>query len=309
MEKIKEAHRMIEKIKVLMIDDEAQFRKTTKKILNKKGFETILAENGKEALTKLDENPDVIILDIKMPEMDGHQVLKEIGKTHPKTPVIMLTGHGALPSAREALEEGAFDYLSKPCDADLLASKIREAFQYRQKPDSHQEKRIIGVMVPIQEYTVIARNKTIADAINLLRESFTSQAATSRIMETGHRSILVKDADENIIGVLSIVDLIELIMPRYLSVPKPSTADSIQYSPLFWKGMFTKAVKDIGTTIIWDVMSPVPLTIEGTATLMEAAYLMRINKVRRLLVVLSGKPAGVIREQDLFFEMEKILRT
>jgi CBS-domain-containing membrane protein len=128
-------------------------------------------------------------------------------------------------------------------------------------------------------------------------------------METGHRSILVKDADENIIGVLAIIDLIELIMPRYLSAPKPSTADSIQYSPLFWKGMFTQAVKEIGTTIIWDVMSPVPLSIEGTASLMEAAYLMRTHKTRRLLVTLSGQPAGIIREQDLFFEMEKILRT
>jgi DNA-binding response OmpR family regulator len=309
MSKIKEAHGMSEKIKVLMVDDEAQFRKTTEKILNKKGFTTILAGDGEEAIEKLDENPDVIILDIKMPGMDGHQVLTEIGKIRPETPVIMLTGHGALPSAREALEEGAFDYLSKPCDADLLSLKIREAFQYKQNPLRAEEKRVLGVMVPLQEYTVIARNKTIADAIKLLRESFTSQTATSRIMETGHRSILVKDADENIIGVLAIIDLIELIMPRYLSAPKPSTADSIQYSPLFWKGMFTKAVKEIGTTIIWDVMSPVPLSIEGTASLMEAAYLMRTYNARRLLVTLSGKPAGIIREQDLFFEMEKILRT
>jgi CheY-like chemotaxis protein len=309
MSKIKEAHGMSEKIKVLMVDDEAQFRKTTEKILNKKGFKTILAGDGEEAIEKLDENPDVIILDIKMPGMDGHQVLTEIAKLRPETPVIMLTGHGALPSAREALEEGAFDYLSKPCDADLLSLKIREAFQYKQNPLRAEEKRVLGVMVPLQEYTVIARNKTIADAIKLLRESFTSQAATSRIMETGHRSILVKDADENIIGVLAIIDLIELIMPRYLSAPKPSTADSIQYSPLFWKGMFTQAVKEIGTTIIWDVMSPVPLSIEGTASLMEAAYLMRIHKARRLLVTLSGQPAGIIREQDLFFEMEKILRT
>jgi DNA-binding response OmpR family regulator len=309
MSKTKEAHRMRDKIKVLMVDDEAQFRETTKKILNKKGFETILAENGEEALKKLDEKPDVIILDIKMPGMDGHAVLKKINQTHPATPVIMLTGHGALPSAKEALEEGAYDYLSKPCDADLLSLKIREAFQYKQKPDAHEEKRVLGVMVPLQEYTVIERNKTIADAINVLKASFTSQAATSRIMETGHRSILVKDAAENIIGVLAIIDLLELIMPAYLSAPKPSTADSIQYSPLFWRGMFTKAVKEIGTTIIEDVMSPVPLTIEGTASLMEAAYLMRTNKVRRLLVTLSGNPCGIIREQDLFFEMEKILRT
>ena len=300
---------MLEKIKVLMVDDEVEFRKTTKKILNKKGFETILAEDGKEALALLDENPDVVVLDIRMPVMDGHEVLNEIRKTHPQTPVIMLTGHGALSSASQALDEGAFDYLSKPCDADLLTMKIREAFQSSQHPEIQEEKRVLGIMVPLQEYTVIPRNKTVADAIRLLRESFTSQAATSRILETGHRSILVADASENIIGFLAITDLIQLIMPRYLSEPKPSTADSIQYSPMFWKGMFTKAVKGIGGVVLWDIMSPIPISIEGTSTLMEAAYLMHTRKVRRLLVVLSGKPAGIIREQDLFFEMEKILRT
>jgi len=300
---------MSEKIKVLMVDDEEQFRKTTEKILQRKGFETILAQDGQEALFKLNENPDVIVLDIKMPGMDGHAVLKKIRETHPKTPVIMLTGHGALPSAKEALEQGAFDYLSKPCDADLLSLKIREAFQFKKIPGRDEEKRVMGVMVPLQEYTVIDGKKTIAEAIGALRESFTAQSATSRILETGHRSILVKDAQENIIGVLAIIDLLALIMPRYLSAPKPSTADSIQYSPLFWKGMFRLAVKEIGAKIIEDVMSPVPLSIEVTATLMEAAYLMHTHKARRLLVTLSGKASGIVREQDLFFEMEKILRS
>lgn len=297
------------KIKVLMVDDEAPFRKTTEKILSKKGFETIMAADGREALEKLDQNPDVIILDIRMPGMDGHAVLAKIRETHPDTPVIMLTGHGALPSAREALSKGAFDYLSKPCDADLLSLKIREAFQHRHKPARDEEKRVLGAMVPLQEYTVIDRNQSVADAVRSLRESFASQAATSRILETGHRSILVKDASDEIIGVLAIIDLIAWIMPAYLSAPKPSTADSIQYSPMFWKGMFTKSVQEMGAAVIEDIMSPAPLTIDGTSSLMEAAYLMHRHKARRLLVTLSGKPAGVIREQDLFFEMEKILRT
>ena len=118
---------MNEKIKVLMVDDEAQFRSTTKKILTRRGFETILAENGEEAIKKLRENPDVVILDVKMPGMDGHETLNEIKKLHPQLPVIMLTGHGSMPSAQEALISGAFDYLSKPCDIDLLANKITDA--------------------------------------------------------------------------------------------------------------------------------------------------------------------------------------
>ena len=71
---------MEKKIKVLMVDDEAQFRATTQKILNRKGFDTIIAASGEEALGKLDADPDVVILDIKMPGIDGHQALQEIKK-------------------------------------------------------------------------------------------------------------------------------------------------------------------------------------------------------------------------------------
>ena len=120
---------MEDPIKVLMVDDEKKFRETTKKILNRRGFETLLAGSGEEAIEKLEENPNVVILDVKMPGMDGHQTLKEIKKRSPNLPIIMLTGHGALPSAREALVEGAFDYLAKPCDIELLATKIKESLR------------------------------------------------------------------------------------------------------------------------------------------------------------------------------------
>jgi len=79
-------------IKVLMVDDEKRFRETTKKILNKKGFDTILAESGEDALVKIGQGPDVVILDIKMPGIDGHQALAEIKKRKPeKCPELMAT--------------------------------------------------------------------------------------------------------------------------------------------------------------------------------------------------------------------------
>jgi len=299
---------MSEKIKVLMVDDEEQFRSTTKKVLNKKGFDTILAGSGEEAIEKLNENPDVVILDIKMPGMDGHQALNEIKKLSPDLPVIMLTGHGALPSAREALVEGAFDYLTKPCDIDLLASKIEDAYLHGQEPGKAEEKKVSGVMVPVNEYTILNGDQTIEDAIAQLKESFVSKVSTSRIMETGHRSVLVMDEGKNVIGFLSIKDLLKLIMPSYLSAPKPSMADSVQYSPMFWDGMFSKTIAQKAATKLKDVMSPDPFTIDGTASLMEAAYMMVDKNVRRLVVMMAGEVAGVIREQDLFFEIEKILK-
>jgi CheY-like chemotaxis protein len=299
---------MTKKISVLMVDDEAQFRATTERILTRKGFRTILAESGEAAIQKLGEAPDVVVLDIRMPGMDGHRVLAEIKKRLPDLPVIMLTGHGDLQSAQESLTKGAFDYLTKPCDIDLLAAKIEDACRHGKAPAMVEEKSVMEVMVPIQEYTTVRAEESIRDAILKLKASFASKLSTNRLMETGHRSVLVVDDKNNVQGILAIRDLLELILPNYLTAPKPSMADTIQYSPMFWQGMFTKEVKQKAQIKIKDVMSPAPLTIEGTANLMEAAYLMVNNNARRLVVEVAGGVSGIIREQDLFFEIERIIR-
>jgi DNA-binding response OmpR family regulator len=298
---------MSQKIKVLMVDDEAQFRATTEKILTRRGFQTIMAESGEEAIVKLKERPDVVVLDIRLPGMDGHETLREIKKRFPDLPVIMLTGHGALPSAQEALSRGAYDYLAKPCDIDLLAAKIAEAYRHLKRPDAQAESSVRDVMIPIADYTTLEADKTVAEAVLALRDSFSAKVSTSRIMETGHRSILVFDKSGKVIGILAIIDLLDAVMPGYLSAPKPSMADSIQYSPMFWSGMFTREVGQLARKKIAEVMSPAPATIGADANLMEAAYTMITLGQRRLAVVADGEVVGVIREQDLFFEMERIL--
>ena len=299
---------MARKIKVLMVDDEEKFRSTTRKILNRRGFDTLLAGSGREALDKLKEDPDVVVLDIKMPDMDGHETLQEIKKRRPDLPVIMLTGHGAMPSAQEALKQGANDYLTKPCDIDLLASKIVDAHRQDARSGDIVEKNVSDIMIAIEDYTTVNQNDTVGEAINRLRESFTFRESTGSIMETGHRSILVFDDGDEVIGILAIIDLLQVIMPAYLSAPKPSMADSIQYSPMFWSGMFTVEVKKIASQKVSDVMSPAPLTIKADANLMEAAYAMISNRKRRLAVEQRERIIGIIREQDLFFEIERILR-
>ena len=295
-------------IKVLMVDDEVKFRETTQKILNRKGFETILAADGKEALEKLSEKPDVVILDIKMPEMDGHAALNEIKNREPQLPVIMLTGHGALPSAEEAYISGAFDYLAKPCDIDLLADRILDACHVSSEDIDRQERCTRHVMVPFTEYTTIPQTGEVQEAIAKLRESFFSRLSTSRLMETGHRSVLVLDSKKNVVGILTITDLMEAIMPRYLSAPKPSTADSMEFSPMFWSGMFSREVKLLIGKKVSEIMSPAPQTIDAEANLMEAAYMMIKSNLRRLVVMQKNRPVGIIREQDLFFEMDRLLR-
>ncbi|MFC1821024.1 response regulator, partial [Thermodesulfobacteriota bacterium] len=247
-------------------------------------------------------------LDIKMPGMDGHQALKEIKRRSPDLPVIMLTGHGDMPSAQEALSEGAFDYLSKPCDINVLSSKINDAYQQGIKAGPPEEKRVKDVMIPLEDYTTLTRDQTVKEAILKLKRSFMLKVSTSRIMETGHRSILVFDHRGEVNGILTIKDLLKTIMPAYINAPKPSMADSIQFSPMFWRGMYTKEVRDLVNKKVDQVMSPAPLAIDGESNLMEAAYRMATNNVRHLVVVRSGDAVGMIREQDLFFEMERIQR-
>jgi CheY-like chemotaxis protein len=300
---------MSERIKILMVDDEEQFRTTTQKIFTKRGFETILAASGEEAIEQLDAGPDVVILDIKMPGMDGHQALNAIKERQPALPVIMLTGHGDEASARRALDEGAFDYLSKPCDINVLAGKILEAHRVGTRgEETTSERSVRQVMIPIEDYTTLTETATVTEAVSELKKSFLNQVCTSRIMETGHRSLVVYDDRGEVKGILSIIDLLRAVMPAYLSAPKPSMADSMQYSAMFWKGMFSREVLRLGQMPIVDVMSPAPQRIPVEANLMEAAYLMVSSGERRLAVVETERVVGIVREQDLFFEIEKILR-
>ena len=294
-------------IKVLIVDDEDQFRATTKRILDRRGFDAIVAANGEEAIDKMKEQPDVVILDVKMPGMDGHQALGEIKKLSPDTPVIMLTGHGGEASAKQALTEGACDYLGKPCAIDLLSAKIIHAHERVKAGGPLEEKKVKDVMIPITDYSTLGEDSTIKEAIEKLESSFFSRETTSRIMETGHRSILVFDDKDRVQGILAIADLLEGIMPAYLSAAKPSMADSMQYSPMFWSGLFTTQAKSLVNKRVRDVMSEAPLKIDENTNLMEIANLIYTEKQRRVAVTRQGKVVGVVREQELFFEMAKII--
>lgn len=120
--------------KLMLVDDEERFLTTTQKILSRRGYNVITAGGGREALEKLNEhNIHVVILDVKMPGMDGVTVLKEMKKLFPLVEVIMLTGNATVESAIEGLKSGALDYLMKPCDIEELAAKVEEAYDRRER--------------------------------------------------------------------------------------------------------------------------------------------------------------------------------
>jgi len=124
---------------VMIVDDEAPFVETMAKRLKKRDLEVITAFSGQEALETLDKhrNVDVVILDVKMPGMDGIETLKKMRSTYPLTEVLMLTAHATVESAIEGMKFGAFDYLMKPCDMEQLMGKVNEATCKRR---DHEEK-------------------------------------------------------------------------------------------------------------------------------------------------------------------------
>lgn len=124
---------------VMLVDDEVPFVETMTKRLEKRSVDITSAFSGKEALQKLDENSkiEVVILDVKMPEMDGIETLRQIKMQFPLVEVIMLTGHATVESGLDGMRLGAFDYLMKPCDMDVLIAKVDEAATKKRK---HEEK-------------------------------------------------------------------------------------------------------------------------------------------------------------------------
>jgi two-component system, OmpR family, response regulator VicR len=124
---------------VLLVDDEAPFVETMTKRLSKRDLNIITAFSGEEALERLNNhrNTDVVILDVKMPGMNGIETLAKIRNQFPLTEVIMLTGHATVESAIEGMKLGAFDYLMKPCEIEQLLAKVQEAAK---KKRDHEEK-------------------------------------------------------------------------------------------------------------------------------------------------------------------------
>ena len=125
------------KMKVLVVDNEEEFASTLAARLNLRNIAAASAFSGSEALAAVDEfRPDVVILDLQMPDMGGLAVLAQIKAMRPATDVILMTGHGSLESGISGMELGAFDYLVKPVDLDTLLERIVEAFQRRHSPQA-----------------------------------------------------------------------------------------------------------------------------------------------------------------------------
>jgi len=136
------------KPRILIVDDEKRFVTTLIKQLTERKLDVSGVYNGKEAIREVKNKLyDVIILDVKMPGLDGTETLQELKKINPGIEVIMLTGHGSVASAVEGMRLGAYEYLIKPCEIEELMEKINEAYKLKAARDERIRKAEIRRMI------------------------------------------------------------------------------------------------------------------------------------------------------------------
>src|ERR1700754_3507198 len=149
---------------ILIIDDEKSIRKTLGEILSYEGYKIEEAGDGEEGLKRFREKTfDVVLCDIKMPKLDGLEFLDKARETNPDVPVIMISGHGTIETAVEAVKKGAYDYISKPPDLNRLLITIRNA---------------------MDKTTLVAETKVLKRRVSKVQEIVGSSGPIHKIKET-----------------------------------------------------------------------------------------------------------------------------
>jgi len=167
--------------KILVIDDERPIRRTLCEILEFEKFEVDQAENGEDGLKMAQENEyDVILCDIKMPKMDGMEVLEKIKELDYDSTIVMISGHGTIDTAVDALKKGAFDYLPKPPDLNRLLVTVRNAMN---KKELVQETKVLKKKLnKVKSASIIGESQAIKTVINIIDKV---SATDARVLITG----------------------------------------------------------------------------------------------------------------------------
>ncbi|MFA5321757.1 MAG: sigma-54 dependent transcriptional regulator [Smithella sp.] len=253
--------------KILIVDDELNMRLVLSAMLKKEGFEVSSAANGREALEIMRSNKTaVVITDLKMPDLDGMELLSRISERNPEIPVIMITAHGTIATAVEALKKGAFDYITKPFDLDDLRNVISKAI----KTSDLKENELSLPPAEIERIGIIGtspKTMEIFEAIKRVAQTTTTIMITG---ETGTGKELVADA-------------IHYNSPRrnnpLIKINCAAIAETLMESELFGyeKGAFTGAA----------VTKPgkFELAHKGTLFLDEVAEIPREMQVKLLRVI------------------------
>lgn len=263
--------------KILIVDDERSIRRTLREILEFEKYQVEEAADGLECLAKLKQQTyDVIILDIKMPKMDGMEALEKIQELNPDTPIVMISGHASIDTAVEAVKKGAFDFISKPPDLNRLLITIRNAMD---KSSLIVETKTLRKKVgKIKTQEMIGKSP----ALKLIHETIERVAPTeARILITG----------ENGTGKELVARWVHAKSPRnahpIVEVNCAAIPSELIESELFGheKGAFTSAVKQRigkfeqadGGTLFLDEIGDMSLSAQ--AKVLRALQENRITRV------------------------------
>ena len=221
--------------KILIVDDERAIRRALREILEFEEFEVDEAENGKEGLDKAKlDTYDIIFCDIKMPEMDGMEVLDGIQKAKIDSPVIMISGHGNIDTAVQAIKKGAFDFIEKPLDLNRILVTIRNA---RDKTVLIEEKKVLRKTVKkFRGSLIIGETEEIKNVKEMIDKVAPSDARVLITGENGTGKELVAR---------SLHDLSDRKVQPFIEVNCAAIPSELIESELFGheKGAFTSAVK------------------------------------------------------------------
>jgi len=225
---------------ILIVDDEPLVRSSLSELLTLLGYTVSTAGNGKEALELLrDYTADIIITDIKMPEMDGIQLLNQVKKRHPEVPVILITGYGSIDSAVEAMKQGAYDYITKPIVDSEIKIVIERLMQQRQLQEENiRLKEQLSVSQRERFHNIVGKDDKMQKIYNLIEAIINTRATVLIHGESGTGKRLIAHAihkyNEHERG------------KPFVEVSCGALTETLLESELFGhvKGAFTGAIKD-----------------------------------------------------------------
>lgn len=232
------------KFRILIIDDEKNIREGLQMALEDEGYDVLTAEDGTVGLQKaLSEVVDLVITDLRMPGIGGQEVLRRVTSETPGVPVIVLTGHGTVETAVEAMRMGAYDFLTKPLDLDRLSLLVRRALQNRELVLQHRE--LVEQMQSDKAFEhIIGKSAAMEHVFEMIKKVAPSRASVLITGESGVGKELIANAIHN-------------LSPRrknsYIKVHCAALAESLLESELFGheKGAYTGAVsqKRVGLSL------------------------------------------------------------
>ena len=297
---------------ICIVDDEPSILNTLSSILEDEGYQVSLAKSGPEALKLIRaEPPELVILDIWMPEIDGLETLKQIRQQFPKLMVIMMSGHGSVETAVKATKLGAYDYLEKPLDLEKVTILVRNALHQRKLEEEN-----LNLRIQVERHSELVGNSSVME---ILRQQIAAAAPThSRVLISG----------ENGTGKELVARAIHLQSPRqsrsFVEVNCAAIPETLIETELFGheRGAFTGAVSqrrgkfdlaDGGTLFLDEIADMSVATQAKVLRVLQEQQFTRVGgskliKVNVRVIAASNKDLrqeiekGIFRE-DLFYRL------